>query len=90
VGIFIIFSYLHIEKIYGLLRFGLLIEDDQLVYLCFCATYMVCTVCIDYTGIMCMYFGWHVKDTVLHEVDISIVAGIISFVKKTIEKSHSA
>lgn len=33
---FCIFSYLHFEKIYGLLRFGLLIEDDQLVYLWVC------------------------------------------------------
>lgn len=29
-----------------------------------------------------MYFGWHVKYTVLHEVDIRIVTGIFLFVKK--------
>ena len=79
-GIFIIFSYLHIEKIYGLLRFGLLIEDDQLVYWVF-HLYdvndlykMYKTVCV----FVCVaYEGYRT-----HEVDISIVAGIIFFVKK--------
>ena len=78
------------EKICGLLRFGLLIEAARVVYFCYCATFMVCPICIVYTGIICIYFGWYVKYTVYHEVDIRIVTGIFLFVKKMIEKSMSA